>query len=472
VFCRTPLIKNESVNKNTLPPIAINSRTKILAGLLENELKPNLGLTGTGQEVSIMRSTLIQTGVLISATENPQINLEPVNANIAPMLSEIQKFFSKTSATGTANFGSIYDRLVRPRYGIGMKRGIIPIYLAAVLHLNKQTLVIKYNGREERITPDLLNGINESPNDYTILVEDWSDMKASYISDLERVFRKDIKEREKIYNGFAYILYAMNRWYMALPKYAKELEIKYQGKGKKAPPITAQHIKFVNSLKMLDENPRDYLFEKLVNIFGFKELTPDLVQLIKSAKEERDTAVSNLISRLADDIRDIFARRQATVTLASAVSNWHEKLNKDTLQQLFANNENQILSLLSNVGNDDSAFVQRLAKAVSGLRIEDWTSNTIISFLKELCTFKETVDDFNNKKPLSKNASAEYKIVFKDARGNETVRIFDKANYSETAELMLGEISRVIDEYNQSLTEQEKRQVIMDVLERLCRTED
>ncbi len=471
VFYRTPIINNESVNKNTLPSVAFNSRTKILAGLLENELKPNLGLTGTGQEVSIMRSTLIQTGVLVSPAENPQINLVPDDENIAFMLAEIQRFFSKTSTTGTANFGSIYERLVHPRYGIGMKRGIIPIYLAAVLHLNKQNLVIKYNGKEERIMPDLLNSINESPSDYTILVEDWSDTKAAYIAALEMVFRKDIREREKIYNGFAYILYAMNRWYMALPKYAKELKEVYQGQGKKAKPLTPSHIKFINSLRMFDENPRDYLFEKLICIFKLSELTPDLVQLIESAKNERDNAITNLISKLADDIKCLFAGRQSNVTLASAISNWYEKLNERTLRQLFANNENQILSLLSSAGNDDSAFVQRLAKAVSGLRIEDWTSETIVSFLKELSAFKETVDDFNNKKSSSENASAEYRIIFKDASGKETVRIFDKADYSETGELMLGEVSRVVDEYNQSLSEQEKRQVIMDILERLCRTE-
>jgi hypothetical protein len=258
---------------------------------------------------------------------------------------------------------------------------------------------------------------------------------------------------------------------MALPKYAKELKSEYEGQEKKAKPLTALHIKFVNSLKIVDENPRDYLFEKLVNIFNLGELTLDLVQLIESAKEERDNAVPNLINTLADDIKDIFAGRQSMITLASAISNWYEKLNERTLRQLFANNENQILNLLSSVGNDDSAFVQRLAKAVSGLRIEDWTSETIIGFLKELSAFKETVDDFNNKKPSSENTSAEYRIVFKDTNGKETVRIFDKADYSETAELMLGEVSRVIDEYHQSLTEQEKRQVIMDILERLCRTE-
>ncbi|MCQ4815363.1 hypothetical protein [Cloacibacillus evryensis] len=471
VFCRTPVINNESVNKNTLPSVTINSRTKILAGLLENEIKPNLGLTGTGQEVSIMRSTLIQTGVLISPTDNPQINLVPKDVNLAFMLAQIQEFFSETSATGTATFEKLYGRLTKPQYGIGLKRGIIPIYLATVLHLNKQNLVIKYNGKEERITPDLLNGINESPSEYAILVENWSATKATYITALEGVFRKDIKEREKIYNGFAYILYAMNRWYIALPKYAKELTAEYQGRDQKALPLPLSHISFVNSLKMPDENPHNYLFDKLAGIFKLKELTIDLVQLIQSAKVERDNAIRNLVGKLADDIKFLFAGRNANTTLATTVGNWYEKLSERTLRQLFANNENKILTILSSVSNDDSAFVQRLAKAVSGLRIEDWTDGTIDGFFKELSAFKETVDDFNNKKPSDRGANAEYRIVFKNARGQETVRIFNKADYSETAELMLGEVSRVVDEYNQSLTEQEKRQVIMDILERLCHTE-
>ena len=65
------------------------------------------------------------------------------------------------------------------------------VYKRQVLHLNKQNLVIKYNGKEERITPDLLNGINESPSEYAILVENWSATKATYITALEGVFRKD-----------------------------------------------------------------------------------------------------------------------------------------------------------------------------------------------------------------------------------------------------------------------------------------
>ena len=59
VFGLTPIINNESVNKNEITSIAANSRNKIISALLRNELEPNLGLSGTGQEVSIMRSTLL-----------------------------------------------------------------------------------------------------------------------------------------------------------------------------------------------------------------------------------------------------------------------------------------------------------------------------------------------------------------------------------------------------------------------------
>jgi hypothetical protein len=33
---------------------------------------------------------------------------------------------------------------------------------------------------------------------------------------------------------------------------------------------------------------------------------------------------------------------------------------------------------------------------------------------------------------------------------------------------MLGEVSRIVDEYNHAISEQEKRQVLIEILEQLC----
>lgn len=58
VYSLTPVIINEAVNRDVITSIASNSRSKLIAALLRNQLEDNLGLSGSGQEVSIM---LIET---------------------------------------------------------------------------------------------------------------------------------------------------------------------------------------------------------------------------------------------------------------------------------------------------------------------------------------------------------------------------------------------------------------------------
>ena len=90
-YSKTPVINNEALNRNEATSMARNSRNKIVAALLRSELEPNLGLTGTGQEVSIMRSTLLRTGVLKNENGNISVNLHPeCNPRMADMLSEIE----------------------------------------------------------------------------------------------------------------------------------------------------------------------------------------------------------------------------------------------------------------------------------------------------------------------------------------------------------------------------------------------
>jgi hypothetical protein len=467
-FHRTPIINNESINKNTLPTQAINSRTKLLSGLLGAELLPNLGLTGTGQDVSMMRSTLVQTGILVNCDTAPYLNLEPDNANLRAMLRAIQEFFHNAGNNGGSPFSALYDRLTLPEHGFGLKRGIIPIYVAAALRQDRQNLVVKCGQSEVRITPDLLNEINESPKDYSVILDDWNEDKAAYISGLEQLFSEQASDREKAYNRFSYVLLAMNRWYMNLPKYAKELGKKYLGNGK-FEDISARRKKFINSLKQFEGNPREYLLEKVFNILGKSEVLENVLPLIHEIKEERDSAVPSLIKTLACDVKALFASDSKRISLASAVKDWYESLSENTLQHLFPSAEDRILNLLATVTNDESAFIQRLGKAMTSLRIEDWSADTIKSFLQGIQTFKETVDEYEKTEADGEAALADhYKISFADEDGNEITKTFGKAEYSKKAKLLLHDLASAIEEMGESISEQEKRQVLMDLLQKHC----
>lgn len=56
IFQNTPVINNEILVKDIITTTARNSRNKVVSGLLEKELKSNLGLVGTGQDVFFMKS--------------------------------------------------------------------------------------------------------------------------------------------------------------------------------------------------------------------------------------------------------------------------------------------------------------------------------------------------------------------------------------------------------------------------------
>lgn len=468
VFSRTPIINNESVNKNELPTVAINSRTKILAGLLANELAPNIGLSGTGQDVSIMRSTLLQTGVLVNVDSNPVIQLEPDDERMRDMLSEISTFFTKKAATkGGANFQTLYDTLTLHKNGFGLKLGVIPIYIALVLHMCKKNLVVLYRGNEIKITPELLNGINETLSDYSVILEDWNEDKAKYMAQLEELFSEFVTEREKSYNSFTYLVLAMNRWYLSLPKYTKETTLKFKADGK-AEKIEPSKRKFTNSLKQLDVNPREFLFETVFDLFGMKGFTINVVPIIRETKEEYDNAVSSLVHELIQSVKTMFTTEKTKGSLTSIIKDWYESLSEKSRQYLYSGNENKILELMSNVTNDEGSFIQRLAKVVTFLRIDDWNSDTVEVFLQDLQIFKNTIEDFNNRKESNADGSASYEIIFTDATGEKIPKRFDKAEYSERAKLLLNEMTAHLEEYGQSITEQEKRQILIELLEKLC----
>ena len=469
----TPIINNESINRDNLPTVAINSRNRLISGLLENELNINLGLTGTGQDVSFMRSTLIQTGILSNEQVRPVLTLTPKDEKMANTLSVIQEFFNGAYINGGRNFKELYDKLTLPGFGYGLKKGVIPIYIAVVLHFLKKYLVIKHKNEEIKITADLLNSINENPKTFTAYIEDWNEDKTAYINSLEALFSEYIVAKEKDYNTFTYIVLAMLRWYISLPKYAKDSKFIYKGKNASSEKISDEQVKFLGSLKQTNINAREYLFEKLFGIFGFKEFTIEIVNKIKSAKSTFDCAKSELIKHLINDVKGIFMNGQAeTATLKSIIKDFIEKLKPTTLSYLFPNKEHKVLQLMCIIDNDENTFIERLAKIITDLRVDDWTIDTVAEFITELEQIKKSVLRYDQNNLHNNNSAASansYKILFIGEDGKEVVKTFDKITYSDRGRLLYNEIATALEEMGQSISEQEKRQILMEFIEMMCK---
>lgn len=465
IYSKTPIINNETINKNILPATTINSRNRVVKGLLVSHLDPLLGLKSSSQEGAIARSLLSETGVINNLLENPKIsNDSKVDKNIANVISVIESFFNE-SGDEEKSFIELYDKLTNPKYGIGLKRGPIPIFIAVVVHKNLGNFTLYAEGREIELSEQALSSINEMPDKYSIRVEKWSADKILYLKELSCIFKDYINDKENL--GYSSVFKAMQRWFLSLPKYSRESTEKYDGQGKLI-KFDNQTIRFIGSLKKFSINSFDFMFLDVKKIFDSSELGSEVIDKIESIRDAYDHNLFFLKEGLLIDLKHIFAPKiNSQSSLSSVIKDWYKNLETSVKNRVLEGSKQALLDLCESVGNNDIEFVEKSAKIVSGLHIEDWSNQTIKHFLANVSDFKQHLDELNNNKTESQISSNSYYLVTVDKDGNKKIKSFDRIECSKMANILKNDICASLDEMRESITVAEKRQVLLEVLESL-----
>ena len=149
VFNRTPIINNEMINKHRLNPPIKKARAAIIDYLLKNK-ETFSPLEGLGPDATTMRA------VLVSKKLNEQSISDDPNLNYA--LDVIRDFVAEAE-NRTVSFSEIYDVLTSAPYG--MRRGVIPIYIAYVMREISERIVLRLKDTEQELQGDIFNAIDE-----------------------------------------------------------------------------------------------------------------------------------------------------------------------------------------------------------------------------------------------------------------------------------------------------------------------
>lgn len=469
LFSQTPIINNEAINKDDITSIAYNSRSKIISGLLRNELEKGLGLTGSGQEVSIMRSTLIRTGVLVEESGCTKINLCPNDPYLENALATIVDFIRGARQNGQMNFGELYRRLTGAEYHIGMRKGLIPIYLAAVLHEFKQSVLLTDRFGQVATSTDVLLQINAEPSAFSVTYLDWNPEKELFVTNLAGIFHDYVLEAEKANNEHDYVVLAMRRWYMSLPKYAKEIKRTISGE-----KVDKRYTAFTRLLRQ-NIGSHEFLFQRLPEAFGYAaEFEPGVVENVAAAKNYFDNAIIMLKKSLIREVKELFAaphtKRFGMTSLSSVIKDWCESLDATVYEQLFADGTEKCLALFRSITNDEDTFIARLAKIATDLRLEDWDDNTHNRFSKNLTKYKATAEQYHSKTEQKNDSHSDsnYQVTFVDESGTTNTKRFDRVEITKRGKLLLNAITSDIESMGHSISEQEKRQILMEVLKKMC----
>lgn len=466
-FPKTPIINNEAICKDELSAAAVHSRTKILAGLCAPVLEPNLGLQGNGQECSIMRSVFSVTKIIESIDQIPTINTNPKDKNIAYTFETIRQFVYSDQSSKTLK--DLYYELCTPSKGIGLKKGLVILFLTIILRQEWSNVLIKKGEHEQRFTVGVLNDIDCNPEQYRIELIDWSPEKDAFVDDVLELFADYAVDRAGRRDA-AQAIDAMTRWYLALPRYTKTATKIYKGEfdPENYDSVPIEYIHMLRALKQPDNNPRELLFYDLPAIFDRKAAGVDLLGDIKNAKEFFDSFINTASDRIADDLRFFFdPKSHPDATLSSAIFEWREGLSDSLSEHVFSGTTNRILSSLTSFTSDEDISLKRLFKAVTSLRIEDWDERTVGVFIKELQDTMQAINDFENCSD-TRLASGAIRLSYFVDDGKEKTRTFVPVPCSPRARLLKNEIESALYEMGQSIDDAEKRQVLFDVLKEMC----
>ena len=480
-FSKTPVINNEAINKSEITQMAFNSRRKILAGLLRNPIEKNLGLTGSGQDVAIMRSTLIHVGLLENGdgkTENARLNFDLADDKylLSPMLQTIKEFVEK-AAQEKVSFSLLYEKLTSAKYGIAVRKGIIPIYVALVLGRIKNQLVLYSDQQQTSLGADTLSEINEHPENFSLMRFNLDEDKKAYLSELKNIFSSKGESAEEIAS-------AIHEWYLSLPKFSRE-----------ARTLFAFIIKAIKN----EKGAQELLFTTIPNALSEGVCSLETAHKIKIVKQTYDGLLRDLSDELSSEVKEIFtddlhAREEKMLNqvqhdshselgseshLQSILKIWLKNISESSLNHLFADGTERLFAVLQKNYAIEGDLISNLALTATGLRLEDWEESTKEKFISQIKAWKKSAEKFSlqsdsEKTTVAKNPNTAkfYEVSFPKEDGKVMTKYFEKVNESPRARLLFNKVTDALDTMGQSLNQAEKRQVLMRVLETICGGED
>lgn len=467
IYSKAPIIKNEAINKNTPTTVMENARDKVVSALLRNELEYNLGLTGTGPDVFIMRSVLINTGLLINEKNDVRLNFDFQKkddvAVVKPIIDALQWFVNNAAEKNKVSFGALYRKLTSPGGRIGMRKGVIPIFIAAFLHCHKKSISIHNENGSVEISVQTLNQINKNPDSYTLTYISWDATKEKYIHDVKTLFGWWLTPYEMKSLEIDGLASAMNRWYFDLPKYTKEIYSKANPK-----KINQTLVDFLN-LFTQNVSSEELLLVRIPTVFSGKPSCGKNVFIkLSDAKKDIEETITRLKQSLFDTTRIVFANQQVKkASVPSICKEWTKRLDKNASDNVFDDGiTDRMLNLFYQNVADETRFIEGLAEILTGLRIADWNYNTIDSFKVKLKECKNTVENYKDSDKRNRDNS--YRLSFTDEKGRESTKTFNKVDLSPRSRLLFNKMEDALNTMGQAMTAAEKRQVVVDILQKMC----
>jgi hypothetical protein len=197
VYGQGLILWNELINRRELTTQGSKARRELIEAMLERASQERLGLQGHGPEVSMYESLLAET--MIHRCEEGQWGFHPPQSEgVLRIWNKIEEFCLQAQAR-QQSLDKLYRILEAPPYGV--KRGPIPVLLAAVLlHHIDDVSVYKDGTFIPVLGPEHFELLVKDPSRFAVKYFEIAGLRAQVFQELEIVLRSRAISGEGIRN--------------------------------------------------------------------------------------------------------------------------------------------------------------------------------------------------------------------------------------------------------------------------------
>ncbi len=458
-FDRTPVISNEGLNRRSPTSQQTRAAEKVIDAFLREPLLPNLGLTGYGPDVAVMRTVLMNTGVFQDADgPEPSLGAPTTESRMTAVWAAMEAAIAEAEER-SVSFEKVVDLLQSPPYGL--RRGVLPILLAAFLrrYLDRAT-VTQGNEVASPLVGSTFTSICTHPDQYTLRLEPMDTRRDIILRCVEERVTCFVQPEERRNQPLRYLSLGLLRWLQQLPPYARGTR-----------QLSPEAVRFRRSIQIATTQPAQSLLIELPDLLltdiGESEIETFVRVALLRLMTELEGAYNNLIMRIGETVVATFGGQGEAAEARAALLAWLHAMGDRTGTQVTTHLFGDVFvdALVAVADADvppDEDFVECLGRRMIGLPLHDWGDHTEAQFQARLIAARdriatELVERQGNTDDMFDG------IVH--LPGGESVQFqFKQAEISVHAKNLLTNLKNTIEITGRALSVDERRRIGLEVL--------
>lgn len=454
----TVIFNREDINLEKPSKISIKARNIIVDSLLIKNIKSFSSDRKTSQNYSIFNALKYYSNIirLNESTHELEYDLSSAKNNFDIPLKYLREKLIDSSKKELP-LSLIISKLIDVDGEIGLKKGLVPFFLAIAFSEFGKRITVKKNGKETRINSLLFNSIISNPIDYYVQLNHWGSKEENYLNQLCKIYSVD-KYSLNIYD---YLLMEMKNSFQLLPLQTRVIKGYFDTDGNII-NYSKSIDRFFNSINKSVDNPYSSIMKELPskidkNFVLGKELANKIHNNFKYINSLYMDSISNIKIYIMKKLNITSINNNWLINMHS----WVDSLTEKEISNL-SDSSLSIVKLISETNNEELLF-KKLTYLLIGLRFSDWSNDSIKLLNQALEKINKELVLSNTKSNDEINNEIAV-INYINDNGEKIEKTIGISHGNSFSRMLSDEILSIIEESNDALSTEEINKILLDII--------